>query len=103
LPDIPESVLLPRRSLALSLLQRVRDEAHRFAIEYHRKLRSKHLAFSELKKVKGIGDKKIAALYKAFSTFAALKSATVEKLSAVNGVSATDARAIREFFDGGEK
>ncbi len=74
-----EPMILPRRSLALRLLQRARDEAHRFAIDYHRKLRSKGLRRSELDGIPGIGEKRKTALLVEFGSLESLRKAPVEK------------------------
>jgi len=91
-------VELPKDSQALKLMQRIRDEAHRFAITYHRKLRRKRNLKSELDNVAGIGAKRRAELFKAFGTLAKIKSATVEELAAVPSMNRTAAESIRNFF-----
>lgn len=80
-------VILPKDSVALQLLQRVRDEAHRFAITFHRNLRSKHLSESVLKNIDGVGDKLCARLIKEFGSVEEIKRKSVEELSAVDRVS----------------
>lgn len=97
-PDSEQGVILNRRSPALALLQRVRDEAHRFAVDYHTRLRDKHMQFSELKEIVGIGDKKIDILYKEFKTLDKIKAAGEEALAAVKGISADNAKNIVAFF-----
>ncbi|MBE8949935.1 MAG: excinuclease ABC subunit UvrC [Quinella sp. 3Q1] len=92
-------VELPRDSQALKLMQRIRDEAHRFAITYHRKLRRKRNLKSELDNVAGIGVKRRTELFKAFGTIGKIKSATVEELSAVPSMNRAAAEALRKFFD----
>lgn len=91
-------VELPRDSQALKLMQRLRDEAHRFAITYHRKLRRKRNLKSELDNVAGIGVKRRTELFKAFGTLAKIKSATVEELSAVPSMTRAAAVALKDFF-----
>lgn len=98
MPNVADSVILPRRSMALALVCRIRDEAHRFAIEYHRKLRSKHMALSELKSIKGIGDKKIRALYEHFSSIGKIASAEKSELLEVRGITSPDADRLIEYF-----
>lgn len=93
------SIELPRESQALKLMQRIRDEAHRFAITYHRKLRCKRNLKSELDNIAGIGQKRRTELFKAFGTIAKIKSATVEELSAVPSMTHTAAESLRRFFD----
>ena len=90
---------LPRDSQALKLMQRIRDEAHRFAITYHRKLRRKRNLKSELDNVAGIGVKRRTELLKKFGTLAKIKSATVEELSAVPSMTTAAAESLRKFFD----
>lgn len=99
LPDRNESVILPKDSYALKLLQRIRDEAHRFAITYHRKLRSKRQTDSRLKTIDGIGEKKIEALYSALNNINAISTAGEKELSAIKGISQKDAQRIRAYFD----
>ena len=92
-------VELPKDSQALKLMQRIRDEAHRFAITYHRKLRRKRNLKSELDNVAGIGAKRRMELFKKFGTLAKIKSATVEELSAVPSMTRAAAESLRKFFD----
>ena len=73
-----ESILLDRDSASLHLIQRIRDEAHRFAITYHRKLRSKRNLVSVLDHIEGIGTKRRQALWKRFQSLDAMKAASVE-------------------------
>lgn len=88
------SVVLPKDSVALQLLQRIRDEAHRFAITFHRNLRSKHLSESVLKSIDGVGDKTCARLIKEFGSVEEIKRKSVEELSALDGISAAFAQKI---------
>ena len=90
---------LPRDSQALKLMQRIRDEAHRFAITYHRKLRRKRNLKSELDNVAGIGVKRRTELFKKFGTLTKIKSATVEELSAVPSMTVAAAESLKKFFD----
>ena len=96
-------VELPRDSQALKLMQRIRDEAHRFAITYHRKLRRKRNLKSELDNVAGIGQKRRMELFKKFGTLAKIKSATVEELSAVPSMTLAAAESLKKFFDAQKK
>ena len=91
-------VELPKDSQALKLMQRIRDEAHRFAITYHRKLRHKRNLKSELDNVAGIGTKRRTELFKAFGTLAKIKSASVEELSAVPSMTRAAAESLKKFF-----
>lgn len=93
-----EPVILPRASQALYLVQRIRDEAHRFAITYHRKLRSKRNMVSVLDHINGIGPKRRKALWDAFGSLDKIKSASVEELAAVDGMTLPSAEAVYLFF-----
>ena len=95
LPDRPQSVYLPRRSEALYLVQRVRDEAHRFANEGHRKRRAKVGVASILDAVPGVGPKRRQLLLKRFGSLEALRAASVEELIAVPGISVEVAESIK--------
>ena len=95
LPDRPQPVFLPRRSEALYLVQRVRDEAHRFANEGHRKRRAKVGVASILDAVPGVGPKRRQLLLKRFGSLEALRAASVEELSAVPGISVEVAESIK--------
>lgn len=90
---------LPKDSQALKLMQRIRDEAHRFAITYHRKLRRKRNLKSELDNVAGIGVKRRNELFKAFGSLAKIKAASVEELSAVPAMNKSAAESLKKFFD----
>ena len=83
LPGRPEPIQIPRDAEALYLLQQVRDEAHRFAITYHRQLRSKSMVDSVLDEVAGIGPKRKKDLLKHFGSLKQMRSATEEELTAV--------------------
>lgn len=94
----PEPVILPRQSDALYLVQQIRDEAHRFAITYHRKLRTKRNKVSLLDNIAGVGAKRRKALFDRFENIGNIKNATVEELSSVPGVSENIAKSIYNFF-----
>ena len=98
IPHQSTSILLDRDSAALHLIQRIRDEAHRFAITFHRKLRGKRNLVSVLDHVEGIGPKRRQALWKAFKTLEAMKAASVEELASVDGMNSTAAQALYDFF-----
>lgn len=83
----PDPIILPRHSAALYLVQRIRDEAHRFAITYHRQLRRKRNLASLLDDIEGIGPKRRKALYEHFGTIDKMKRASVEDLAKVPGIS----------------
>jgi excinuclease ABC subunit C len=94
LPGDSEPVILPRTSEALYLLQRVRDEAHRFAISYHRQKRSARMTSSALDSVAGLGQTRRTALLKHFGSLRRLRQASVEEIVAVPGVGPSTARAV---------
>lgn len=81
------SVVLPKDSVALQLLQRIRDEAHRFAITFHRNLRSKHLSESALRDIDGVGKVLCARLINEFGSVEEIKLKTAEEIASVDGVS----------------
>ncbi len=85
-PDWDEPVMLPAGSASLYLIKRVRDEAHRFAITYHRELRSKAMKASALDDIPGVGPKRKKALIKAFGSVKQLRAASVEEIAAVPGI-----------------
>ena len=98
IPHQSNIIVLDRDSAALKLIQRIRDEAHRFAITYHRKLRSKRNLVSVLDHVEGIGPKRRQELWKAFKTLDAMKAATVEELADVEGMNYAAAQTLYDFF-----
>ena len=100
LPERKDPVRLAPNSRGLLLLQRVRDESHRFAIEFQRSLRSKRNFGSLLEELPGIGPKKRAALLRELGSLRAVKEASEETLAAVTGISAGDAQRLRAFLDG---
>lgn len=85
--DSPEPIVLPRTSLGLRMLQRARDEAHRFGLGYHRQLRGRASVASLLEEAPGIGPKRRKALLKAFGSLGAIREADVAALAAVPGMS----------------
>ncbi|WP_369253047.1 excinuclease ABC subunit UvrC [Geodermatophilus amargosae] len=94
LPGESDPVILPRTSEALYLLQRVRDEAHRFAITYHRQKRSVSMLVSLLDDVPGLGETRRKALMKQFGSLKRLRAASVEELTAVPGIGRRTAEAV---------
>jgi excinuclease ABC subunit C len=92
-PQTPEPIILPRASQALYLVQRIRDEAHRFAITYHRNLRSKRSLTSPIDLVTGIGPKRKRLLIRRFGSLKGIKDAALEDIAAVPGM--TRSLAIR--------
>ncbi|PWW56991.1 excinuclease ABC subunit UvrC [Actinokineospora spheciospongiae] len=101
LPGDPDPTILPRTSEALYLLQRVRDEAHRFAIAYHRQKRSKRLTASALDDVPGLGHTRKAVLIKHFGSLKRLRAASVEEIESVPGIGPGTARAVHTALAGG--
>ncbi|MGW6693117.1 excinuclease ABC subunit UvrC [Rhodococcus sp. NPDC054953] len=99
-PGEEDPVILPRTSDALYLLQRVRDEAHRFAITFHRSKRSRRMTASALDSVKGLGETRRTALVTHFGSVARLKEATVEEITAVPGIGVATARAVLAALGG---
>jgi len=95
-PGCSEPLVLPRGSQGLYLLQRIRDEAHRFAIGYHRKLRTKKSLTSVLEDIPGIGPRRRQALLKHFGSIEAIRQASVEELAAVKGMTRKAAESIKE-------
>ncbi|GFG69288.1 excinuclease ABC subunit UvrC [Mycolicibacter senuensis] len=95
-PSEPDPVILARQSEGLYLLQRIRDEAHRFAIAYHRSKRSKRMTASVLDAVPGLGEHRRKVLISHFGSVARLKRATVEELTSIPGIGAATAAAVLE-------
>jgi excinuclease ABC subunit C len=100
LPADPDPVILSRTSEGLFLLQRVRDEAHRFAITYHRQRRSQGMTRSELDAVPGLGPSRRAALLKHFGSVRKLKAAGVDEIAAVPGFGPRTAAAVLAALTG---
>jgi excinuclease ABC subunit C len=98
LPERETPIILPKDSPALQLLQRIRDEAHRFALGYHRKLRGKKLGESALDGVTGIGDKKKRALLQYFGSVEGIKKAQVSEIEKVAGITKRDAKRVYGYF-----
>ena len=105
LPDSDFPVILPRASAGLYLLQRIRDEAHRFAITFHRQKRGKAMTVSALDGVPGLGESKRKALLAEFGSVKGIKAATQEELTGAKGIGPSLAAAIVRHFtaDGGEE
>ncbi len=95
LPGQSQPVLLPRRSQGLYLVQRIRDEAHRFAITHHRERRTRMGMASRLEAIPGIGPARRRALLKTFGSLAGLREATEEEIAAVPGITRELAAAIK--------
>ena len=95
-PEESESVLLPKTSSALKLLQHVRDEAHRFAITFHRSLREKRVISTELTEIEGVGETRATRLLQEFGSAKGVRQASLEELARVVGIKA--ARNITSYF-----
>ena len=93
-----ESIILSHHTPELQLLQAIRDEAHRFAITYHRKLRGKRSLVSVLDHIEGIGPKRRKAIWQTFRTLKEIKAASVEELASVEGMNKTAAENVYYFF-----
>lgn len=98
LPGRPEPVRLPEGSQALFLVQRVRDEAHRFAITYHRDLRARRTLTSLLDEIPGVGPERRKRLLRQFGSLEAIREASEEELAAVPGISQALARRLKEHL-----
>jgi excinuclease ABC subunit C len=96
LPGRSDPVVLPRGSQSLFLVQRIRDEAHRFAITYHRKVRGKAGLRSVLDELPGVGPKRKRALLLAFGSVSAIKRATVDEIAAVPGMTRRTAQLVKQ-------
>ena len=98
IPGDRKPIYIPKDSPALHILQRARDEAHRFAISYHRRLRSKEGITSALDYVSGIGPRRKKALLKKFGSIEAIKEASLEELSQTVGITPALARKVKDFL-----
>jgi excinuclease ABC subunit C len=97
-PGEPGPLMLPLDSPGLQLMQRLRDEAHRFAITYHQRLRHRQSLTSSLEEVPGIGPKRRRALLKRFGSVEAIRQASLEELATVQGMNRTVARNVQELL-----
>ena len=100
---LKEPIVLPRTSEALKLIQRLRDEAHRFGVTSHRLLRGKEMVHSALDDIEGIGPAKRKALMRHFGTIETIQKASEEEIAAVSGISASDAKRIRDELQNGKE
>jgi excinuclease ABC subunit C len=96
--DTPESIMLPRSSPALYLVQRLRDEAHRFAVTYHQKSRTRKGMQSAMDLVPGIGPKRRRMLLRRFGSVKGVKEASTDDLAAVPGMTRTLAQRVKEYL-----
>ena len=103
LPGQSAPVILPRDSYALKLLQRIRDEAHRFAITFHRNLRKKSQTRSTLLSIDGVGEKRVKVLFEAFRTLDNIKKASVDEMTAIKGMDRRTAENVYAAFHEGDE
>lgn len=99
-PNDNNPVVVFKNTPAYFLIERIRDEAHRFAITFHRSLREKKQIESELNKIEGLGKKRIELLFNHFNTIEDLKKASIDELKAVKGLPETIANNIYSFYHG---
>ena len=97
-PGISEAQNIPRTSAGLRLLQKIRDEAHRFALLHHRKQRKKRTIISELNAIPGVGESRKRALIEYFGTIEQIRSANPKTISQVKGISESLAQVIYNYF-----
>ena len=98
IPNSKRPIIIPKNNKALHLLQQVRDESHRFAITYHRKLRSKNIQASSLDDIVGIGKKRKISLLKEFGTIENIKNASVEDLAKIKGMNQKTAENVYNYY-----
>ena len=97
-PNTKRPIIIPKNNKALHLLQQVRDESHRFAITYHRKLRSKNIQASSLDDIAGVGKKRKVALLKEFGTLENIKNASIEDLAKIKGMNKKTAENVYNYY-----
>ena len=98
IPNSSRPIIIPKNNQALHLLQQVRDESHRFAITYHRKLRSKDISSSSLDDIAGIGKKRKVNLLKEFKTIDNIKKASIEELAKIEGMNQKTAENVYNYY-----
>lgn len=98
IPNSKRPIIIPKNNKALHLLQQVRDESHRFAITYHRKLRSDNISESSLDDIPGIGKKRKINILKEFGTIDNVKNASVEELAKIKGMNEKVAANVYEYY-----
>lgn len=98
IPNSSRPIIIPKNNKALHLLQQVRDESHRFAITYHRKLRSKDISASSLDNIVGIGKKRKVALLKEFGSIDNIKKASVDQLAKIDGMNQKTAENVYNYY-----
>ena len=97
-PQVPEPIILPRDSKALYLVQQLRDEAHRFAITYHRQRRSRASVRSAVDQIPGIGPKRRRLLLQHFGSAAGIREAKLDEIASIPGMTITLARTVKEYL-----
>ena len=97
-PNSKRPIIIPKNNKALHLLQQVRDESHRFAITYHRKLRSKNIQASSLDDIAGIGKKRKISLLKEFGSIENIKNASVEDIAKIEGMNQKTAENVYNYY-----
>jgi excinuclease ABC subunit C len=100
--DERSSIILDQKSEALMILQRIRDEAHRFAVSFHRQRRAKKMIKSSLEEIPNVGEKRIKILLEHFGSIENIKNASVDELEQVKGISRKLAMEISEFYSKSE-
>ena len=98
IPHKKEPIVLPRSSPGLQLLQRLRDEAHRFALGYHQRIRKRQTFASALDTIPGIGPKRKRALLRQFGSVKAIREASIEELATARGMTRSLAQKIKEYL-----
>ena len=98
IPNSSRPIIIPKNNTALHLLQQVRDESHRCAITYHRKLRSKNIQASSLDDIVGIGKKRKISLLKEFGSVDNIKKASIEELAKINGMNLKTAENVYNYY-----
>ena len=98
LPNSKRPIIIPKNNKALHLLQQVRDESHRFAITYHRKLRSKNISESSLDDIAGVGKKRKVSILKAFGSIDKVKEASIEELAEIDGMNKKTAENVYNYY-----
>lgn len=98
IPGSPDAIILPRTSQSLYLMQRIRDEAHRFSITYHRNVRSKRTFKSVLDEIPGIGPRRKKALMLHFGSIRAISAASIDDLAALDGMTRDAAEKVKEYI-----
>ena len=98
IPQKSKPIILPHSSQGLQLLQRLRDEAHRFALSYHQKVHKKEAFASALDAIPGIGSKRKRALLKQFGSVQSIQEASVDELATARGMTKSLAKKVKEYL-----